>query len=207
MNGGQNIPRGSACFFGPLRPKAAVGGAAGPCARAGHPFSHFQASKNWTHSSLSSLDPRTTTKSIAAVTAHHCWLRSILYLPSKQFQLLPPLPSSPNPPRPQNPPSLSTRCQSIVRRVTPEPKQTATSSRHLHPLPQTTTPASTMASASVQNPPAAAASKAPKKKKANKSDSTESSGLASATPEKAASAAGDNQDDVSDAPHIRELKK
>lgn len=87
-----------------------------------------------------------------------------------------------------------------------EPKQTATSG-HLHPLPQTTTTTSTMASVSVQNPPAAAASKAPKKKKANKSDSIESSGLASATPEKAASAAGDNQDDVSDAPHIRELKK
>lgn len=45
MNSGQDIPGGSACFFGPLRPKAAVGGAAGPCARAGHPFSHFQASR------------------------------------------------------------------------------------------------------------------------------------------------------------------
>lgn len=81
-------------------------------------FRIFKPQKIWTHSSLSSLDPRTTTQPIAAVTAHHCWLRSILYLPSKQFQLLPPLPSSPNPPRPQNPPSLSTRCQSIVRRVT-----------------------------------------------------------------------------------------
>jgi len=80
------------------------------------------------------------------------------------------------------------------------------------PAPPTTTTTlslprpSTMASPSVQNPPTAAASKAPKKKK-GKSESTESPAPASATPEKAASAAGDNQDDVSDAPHIRELKK
>lgn len=168
-------------------------------------FRIFKPQKNWTHSSLSSLDPRTTTQPIAAVTAHHCWLRSILYLPSNQFQLLPPLPSSRIPPAPKIHP-LCRLAASPSSDESHEPKQTATSG-HLHPLPQTTTTTSTMASVSVQNPPAAAASKAPKKKKANKSDSIESSGLASATPEKAASAAGDNQDDVSDAPHIRELKK
>jgi hypothetical protein len=162
---------------------------------------------------LSPLDSRTTTPIHRC--RHHSPLLAALdfVLPSKQFQLLPHFPSSLNLHRLQALTSLSTRCQSIVRRVTPEPKQTATSSpdTFTRSPPTTTTTLSlphpsTMASPSVQNPPTAAASKAPKKKK-GKSESTESPAPASATPEKAASAAGDNQDDVSDAPHIRELKK